>query len=183
VLLARIEALGPLGPRVAVQLRHPGAPILTLLQEARVLARICERFGMPLFVNGRLEVALRVGAHLHLPTRGLRPADVRPHLPPDRWISAAAHDRAEVEDAQGADLLLLSPVFPPHSKEAARAPLGVEGLTTLASHTQARPYALGGVDPETARTLPAPFGLAAVGAVLHAADPRQAAEALLRSRG
>lgn len=147
-----------------------------------MLSRLCQPLGMPLFVNGRLEVALRVGAHLHLPSRGLRPADVRPHLPEGRWISAAAHDAAELAEAERADAVLLSPVFPPRSKADRRPTLGVQGFTELASQTTARPYALGGVAPETAGALPPRVGLAAIGAVLHAPDPLRAAEALLRTR-
>lgn len=181
-LLSRIESLEGFGGQVAVQYRHPGVPVLQALQEARVLARICARLGMALFVNGRLDVALRVGAHLHLPSRGLRAGEVRPVLPPDRWISAAAHDAIELEDAAGADLVLLSPVFRPLSKSDTRPTLGVSGLEALAARTRARPYALGGIGADNAGSVPARFGLAAIGSVLHARDARQAVEALLGTR-
>jgi thiamine-phosphate pyrophosphorylase len=181
-LLSAIEALGALGPRVAIQHRHPGASVLQLLQEARVLARLCERARLPLFVNGRIDVALRVSAHLHLPSRGILPADARPFLPKDRWISAAVHDGPELTDAAGADLLLVSPIFKPSSKEDSRPPLGVSGLEALAGGTAARVYALGGIGPGSAATVPPRFGLAAIGAVLHAPDPLRAAQALLRTR-
>lgn len=181
-LLAAVEALGALGPRVAIQHRHPGASVLQLLQEARVLARICERAGVPLFVNGRLDVALRVDAHLHLPAQGLRPSDARPHLPAGRWISAAVHDATEAANARGADVALVSPVFKPISKEDPRRPLGVEGLEALAASTSARVFALGGIHAETAARIPERFGLASLGGVLHAADPLQAAKALLAAR-
>lgn len=181
-LRAQIEALGGFEGRVALQHRHPGAPVLQFLQEARVLARTCETLGVPLFINGRLDIALRVGAHLHLPSRSLRPADARPLLPGDRWISAAAHDAAELEDAEGADFLLVSPVFRPTSKEDSRPTLGVAGLEKLAARTQRRIYALGGVTPSSAVSIPSRFGLAAVGAVLHATDAHRAAEVLLATR-
>jgi len=181
-LLSAIEALGALGPRVAVQHRHPEATVLQLLQEARVLARLCGRVGLPLFVNGRMDVALRVGAHLHLPSRGIRPAEARPVFPKGLWISAAVHDETELADAVGADLLLVSPVFTPTSKEDSRPLLGISGLEALAGRSDARAYALGGIRPASAATVPPGFGLAAIGSVLHAQDPLRAAEALLRTR-
>ena len=89
-LLEAVEDLLPLGRAVAIQHRHPGAEGGQLLREARLLAARCERFGVPLFVNERLDVALVVGAHLHLPARGPDVSDVRPLLPEGTWISVAA---------------------------------------------------------------------------------------------
>ena len=88
-LLWALEDALDAGPGVAVQHRHPEAPVRLFLEEARLLAALCERRGRTLFVNGRLDVALLVGAHLHLPAGGLRPADVRPLLPAGRLVSVA----------------------------------------------------------------------------------------------
>ncbi len=80
-LLSALERALEAGPDVAVQHRHPEAPARTFLEEARVLAALCRTRGNPLFVNGRLDVALLVGAHLHLPAYGPTVAEVRPLLP------------------------------------------------------------------------------------------------------
>jgi thiamine-phosphate pyrophosphorylase len=183
-LLARLAEALAVSPRIAVQHRHPQVTARQFLAEAEQLAELCARAGNPLFVNGRLDVALLVEAHLHLPAQGLRPADVRNHLPADRLISAAVHSAAEAADAKGASFALLSPVFPPTSKpKDDRPPLGVAGFEALASSLAFPCFALGGVTPQSAEEIPKQRGLAVLGSVLHAADPAKAAAALLGTRG
>jgi thiamine-phosphate pyrophosphorylase len=175
-----LEQACALGPQVGVQHRHPEAPTRLFLAEARALASLCARYGNPFFVNGRLDVALLVGAHLHLPVDGPTPAEVRPHLPQGRWVSAAVHDEAELDRAAGADLLLLSPVFSPSSKSAdGRPTLGREGYARLRARSSCPALALGGIRADRLALLGPLEGAAVQGAVLGAPDPAAAARALL----
>ncbi len=181
-LLSALERALEAGPTVAVQHRHPDAPARAFLEEARLLAGLCQARGNPLFINGRLDVALLVGAHLHLPSRGPTVEDVRPHLPAGRWVSAAVHDADEARLARGADLALVSPVYAPGSKPGdSRAPLGPEGFRALAATLPCPALALGGITPERAALLPQAHGFAVISAVLEAEDPATAARALLRA--
>jgi len=169
-----------LGPEVAVQHRHPGATDRTFLEEGEQIAKLCRRFANPLFVNGRLDVALLLDAHVHLPARGIRVDDVRPHLPAGRWISAAVHNSEEGREAGGAELALVSPVFAPGSKVTdERTPLGCEGFARLAKGLPCPAFALGGVGPANAGQVAAAWGFAVISSVLRAPDPKSAAKALL----
>jgi len=179
-LLHALDAALGAGPGVAVQHRHPQAPVRLFLEEARVLAALCARHGSPLFVNGRLDVALRVEAHLHLPAGGLRPPDVRPLLPAGRLVSAAVHDVREAGEAAGADLALVSPVYSPGSKpEDTRTPLGPGGYRALRAALPCPALALGGIDVESAQALGPAAGYAVISAVLGAAEPGEVARRLL----
>ncbi len=181
-LLAALERALELGPEVAVQHRHPEAPARVFLDEARLLAALCRTRGNPLFVNGRLDVALLVDAHLHLPARGLTAVDVRPFLPAGRWVTTAVHDADEARLAEGADLALVSPVYAPGSKPGdTRPPLGPEGFQALAATLPCPAFALGGVTPERAAQLTGAQGFAVISAVLEAEDPATVARALLRA--
>jgi len=181
-VLQALEAACALGPLVGVQHRHPEAPSRPFLAEARRLATLCARHGNPLFVNGRLDVALLVGAHLHLPVDAPTPLDVRPHLPAGRWVSAAVHNDAELSRARGADLLLLSPVFRPLSKTRdVRPPLGRAGYARLRALSACPTFALGGIDVERLALLGPVEGIAVQSAVLGAAHPADAAAALLKA--
>ncbi|MFL5349846.1 MAG: thiamine phosphate synthase [Hyalangium sp.] len=181
-LLSALERALEAGPEVAVQHRHPEASARTFLEEARWLAELCHARGNPLFVNGRLEVALLVGAHLHLPAQGLTVEDVRPHLPAGRQISVAVHDEEEARLARGADLALVSPVYAPGSKPGdTRPPLGPSGFQALAAVLSCPALALGGLSPERAALLPGAYGFAVISAVLEADAPAAVARALLRS--
>lgn len=183
-LLAKLDAALSVSPRVAVQHRHPGATARELLDEARLLRALCDRHGAALFVNDRVEVALSVGAHVHLPSHGFRPRDVRPHLPEGLWISAAVHDSRELAEAAGADLVLLSPVFDDGSKAGdGRDRLGVDGFAALAQESRVPALALGGISPENAARLPDAAGFAVISAVLGAADPQLATIRLLARGG
>jgi thiamine-phosphate pyrophosphorylase len=169
-----------IGPEVALQHRHPGASDRLFFEEGERLAELCRRLGNPLFVNGRLDVALLLGAHLHLPARGIKVADARPHLPTGTWISVAVHDGDEALDASGADLALVGPVFAPGSKPTdARPQLGPEGFARLMEKTPCRSFALGGIAPGNGARVRGAFGLAAISSVLKDRDPKSAASALL----
>jgi thiamine-phosphate pyrophosphorylase len=179
-LLRALEQLCALGAEVAVQHRHPGTPTRAFLREARMLASLCGQYNTRLFVNGRLDVALLVGAHLHLPVDGPTPAQVRPHLPKGALLSAAVHDEAELARAVGADFLLVSPVFPPSSKPSDTRPtLGPLGYARLSAHSPCPTLPLGGIRPDTLPLLGPVAGVAVQGAVLASQDPAGVARALL----
>lgn len=175
-LVRRVDAICDL-EGLALQHRHPGVSDRQFLDEAKQLAERCGRTNTPLFINRRLDVALAVGAHMHLPAHGLRVSDVKPYLPAGRWVSHAVHHEAELQP--GADLALISPVFQPGSKPADERPLlGLEGFSRLAAMAGCPAFALGGFTVESPRPADA-AGLAVVSAVWRAADPRLAALHLL----
>ena len=178
---AALEAVAALGPEVCIQHRDPESPVRGFLERARWLASVTRATGAQLAVNGRLDVALLVDAHLHLPVEAPRPREVRTHLPPDRWVSAAVHSDGELADAEGADAMILSPVHPPGSKPRdGRAPLGVEGFRRLALPAAPVPcFALGGMTPERLAALAPCPGAAVQSAVLRATDPARVARAFL----
>ena len=180
VLLPRLAAALSLGPPVAVQHRHPEALGRQFFDEARRVGDLAAKAGCAFFVNGRLDVALATRAHLHLPANGLALSDVRPHLPAGCLVSVAVHDEAQAAAAAGADLALVAPVFAPGSKrDDARPPLGAGGFARLAGLLPCPAYALGGVSALSAASLRGAAGAAAISSVLHAADPKSAAAAIL----
>lgn len=179
-MLWAVEQACALGRQVGVQHRHPGAATRAFLAEARLLAAVCARQANPLFISARLDIALLIGAHLHLPVDAPTPADVRPHLPAGRWVSAAVHDEAELQRATGADVVLLSPVFPPFSKPGdVRPTLGREGYARLRARAGCPALALGGLRADRLASLGPVEGVAVQNAVLGAEDPAAAAAALL----
>jgi thiamine-phosphate pyrophosphorylase len=183
-LLARLEAALSVGPQVAVQHRHPSAPMHLFFEEGLAIAKLCEKERNPLFVNGHLDVALLLGAHLHLPATSYSPQDARPHLPAGRWISAAVHNSQEAARAAGADLALISPVFAPGSKVTDdRIPLGPSGFRELASSIGCPAFALGGITAERAVELKGAQGFAVISAVLRADDSRRATREILEQLG
>lgn len=180
----RIFASPAIRSVVAVQYRAPTVTDRVFLSTARALKARCDAFAVPFFVNGRVDVALLVGAHLHLPAHGLQPIDARAQLGTGRWLSAAVHDEAEAIAAAGVDLALVSPVFGAGSKPLDQRPvLGVEGFERIARVLSCPAYALGGIDPSTVGGLvgSSAHGVAVVSALQRAADPAAVAAALVHA--
>jgi thiamine-phosphate diphosphorylase len=103
-------------------------------------------------VNGRADIALAAGAGgVHLPSVGLRVADIRPWLPANFCIGVSVHSMQEVRRAcaQNADYLLLGHVFPTRSKSGLGPPLGLDYLRKICSAAALPVLALGGIRPQS----------------------------------
>ncbi len=145
-------------------MRHDSAPGRAEL--APRLARLCRARGLGLSIARDAALALRLGAGLHL-ADGMSP--------PLLWrlhgrglLTAAAHGRAALARARrmGADLALLSPLFPTASHPGAR-PLGTVRFAGLARRAGIPVAALGGVTGArmTAAARAGAVAVAAVGAL------------------
>tara|TARA_R110001592_G_scaffold168996_3_gene405428 strand:+ start:7367 stop:8059 length:693 start_codon:yes stop_codon:yes gene_type:complete len=163
------KALRLLSPGTMVIFRHYETPDRAAL--GRRLAALARRLGLIFVVAGDRRLAHRLRADgLHLPDGMVRR---RGRFAPqgDPWpVSAAAHDGPGLRRAvrAGADLILLSPVFPTASHPG-RPALGVRRLAALCHETRAPVLALGGVAPaRLGRVLAAgAAGVAGIGALPH----------------
>lgn len=134
-----------------------------------------------LFVNDRLDIALALGAAgVQLTRQGLAPRDAR-RLGPDWWIGRSVHDLAEAASAcaEGADYLLVGPVFPTETHPDA-IPIGVAGLTPFVA-LGVPVIAIGGVTRARMGALAEArvHGVAAIRGIWEAADPAGAVREML----
>ncbi|MCA9529428.1 MAG: thiamine phosphate synthase [Myxococcales bacterium] len=142
-----LDAAG--SPRVAVQLRDKAASTRALLAAGRALRQATSRAGATLLVNGRLDIAVAVGADgVHLGEAASPVSDVRRLLGARALIGASRHDAAGVREATaaGADFIVVAPFAEVPRKGP---PLGREGLAALVRETPLPVFALGGVGPES----------------------------------
>lgn len=162
----------------AVQLRDRLASGRQLLAAARRLAPVCRAAGAPLLINDRADVALAVGAGVHLRRDSASAAEVR-GLGIER-VGMSTHSIGEVKQAaaSGCDFVVFGPVFATPGKGE---PVGLDALSSAVG--QGIPvYALGGVDGSNAASClrAGAAGVACIRAVLGAARPGQAARALAK---
>jgi|WetSurMetagenome_2_1015567.scaffolds.fasta_scaffold360845_2 thiamine-phosphate pyrophosphorylase len=111
--------------------------VMTLCSHSRVL------------VNSRLDIALAASAHgVHLPADSPPPSAFRPLMPPGFLAGVSCHSLEEVirAEREGADFVVLGPIFKPLSKDDPRVPLGVAELSKAAQAVRLPVYALGGLD-------------------------------------
>lgn len=147
---ARVAA--QLGPRATLVLR-PSAPPpartwLGWIAEAR---DAIDGTGARVIVSERADVARVTGVGLQLPERGLDVASARRWLGPEAPLGASRHDvRGAVRAArEGADWVMVAPVFPTPSKPG-HPGLGLAGLAEVIQAVRGAGYttpiiALGGI--------------------------------------
>jgi thiamine-phosphate pyrophosphorylase len=199
-LIAMTEAAISAAPpnTVALQLREKDLEARELLELARQLRIVCDRYGARLLVNDRLDVAIAARADgVHLPSNSFALADARALLGPDRLIGVSTHNDGEVVTAStgGANFVVYGPVFDPLSKSASTMARGADGLRAAIRVSSIPVFALGGITPARVRELRAkisiartehgeasqPFGVALIGAVFGSADAAAAMHELIDS--
>jgi thiamine-phosphate pyrophosphorylase len=167
-----------------VQLREKDLGGRALAALAREVVAAVAGTACSVLVNGRPDVAALAGARgVELPERGLPVADVRRAFPA-LIIGASCHsvEAAVRAEADGADLVVMGPVFATPGKEERL--LGTELLAAAARALRVPVYAIGGIDASTAAAAVSAGarGLAAIRAFT-SRPVREAAEALRRAAG
>jgi thiamine-phosphate diphosphorylase len=161
---------------------HARGRELTGLEHYKVAIRLSVYPPTRLFVNDRLEVALATAAAgVQLGWGSLLADDAR-HLHPEWWIGKSVHDVAEAEAAraEGADYLLVGPVFPTPTHPG-RPPHGTAALGAIV-RLGLPVVAIGGITPERVRQVKAAgaYGVAAIRALWDTVEPATAARWMLQ---
>jgi thiamine-phosphate pyrophosphorylase len=159
----------------ALMLREKRLGARSLLALGRLVADMAPE--LTIWINGRLDVALVLGAGFH---GGEDYPGVPPSLCP---VSRPLHDASQIQERAESYQLLVSPVFGIPGKNQ---PLGVQGLHKILDRMPSKHgklLALGGIGPGNAAALRHPKldGVALIRGVWDAADPREAVGALRRA--
>lgn len=142
----RLGALIAAGVNV-VQLREKDLPDRVLLARARRLVSLAGGRARVL-VNDRVDLALAAGADgVQVTTTSADVATIRRRLGSRLLLAASVHSPADARRAeeQGADLLVLGPIFETPSKREYGPPLGLDALRAVASAGRAPVLAIGGI--------------------------------------
>lgn len=167
------------GGATLLQYRDKTADTARRLHEARAIAALCARRGVPLIVNDDIELAASVGAAgVHLGEDDADVASARARLGGEAIIGASCYDsldRARDLAALGADYLAFGAFYSsptkPHARHATPALLHEAKTFGLPL------VAIGGITPANAATLidAGANYLAVISAVFGASDARAAA--------
>lgn len=179
----RSAAIAAAGPAVALVARLPGGTADQLAELARRAVANARPPEAQVFVTGRVDIAVAVGATGVVRREGdLDLAAMRTVAGKHRltWL-ASVHDvgGAQAAAAAGADALVVGTIWPSTSHPG-RAGAGLDLLRACAA-LGLPVFAIGGVTPERAEAARAAgaWGVAAIGALFDAPDSYRAARELL----
>lgn len=174
-----------------VQLRDKTMTPEAFAESARRVAGICRAHGVTFIVNDRADVARSVeasGVHVGRTDRSIR--DARALVGPGAIVGASAGTLEEALEAEseGADYVGFGHIFATASKSKSTSPVGLDALARVASRVRVPVIAIGGISEANARSVmdAGAWGIAVIGAVCGANDPRAATErlrAIVETRG
>jgi len=189
-IVRSIEVVGRALPAgsLCVQLRDKHRAIVSLRVFASRVRLVTRSVGAGLVINGDAALARDVGADgVHLGRGAGTVEQARAICGSRAWVSVSAHSDGAVRRGvrDGADAVLVSPVFPSRPPSVLAAEKEGRGLDSLRSarviaEGRAAVYALGGVDADNTRACAAAGadGVAVVRALLASPEPARVAKAM-----
>lgn len=179
-LLQRVLSVGA----PAIQLRERDLPVRELVALAREVQALTHSGGSQLFINDRVDIALALdGAGVHLRSNSLPVSVARRLLGAERLLGLSVHSLEETVQAesQGADYVILGPIYETPSKQAFGAPIGIQTLEKACRAVRIPVVGIGGVTAARAREMrqAGAFGVAVITAILGAEDVESATRELL----
>lgn len=171
----------------AVQLREKDLADAEFVSLARSLRDLTRRVGARLFINGRLDAALAVGAD------GLQRGHDAPPVPllrsraPGLLIGSSVHslDEARAAERDGANFIVFGPVYDTSSKRPYGPPQGLDALASVVRVVSVPVFAIGGITPDrvAAVRVAGVHGVAVISAILGAERSAEATKRFIEALG
>jgi thiamine-phosphate pyrophosphorylase len=168
----------------AIQLRERDLSARELVTLALELQAVTASRRSQLLINDRIDVALALeGVGVHLRSNSLPVSVARQVLGTQRLLGISVHavEEAVQVESQGADYIVLGPIYETPSKQMFGPPLGIHTLERACRLVRLPIIGIGGVTAARAREMrrAGAFGVAVITAVLGAADVESATRELL----
>ena len=172
------------GGVTCVQLREKELDDEAFLKEAVEIHALCQRYGVPFFVNDNVDIAIRCHAEgVHVGQEDMAAAQVRARVGEGMMIGVSVHSVEEAQEAvkHGADCLGVGAAFATHTKTDVDV-LPHETLKAICDAVDIPVVAIGGISRDNILELRdcGLDGVAVVSALFAQTDVKAAAEELLR---
>jgi thiamine-phosphate pyrophosphorylase len=170
----------------AIQLRERDLSVRELVALAREVQAVTASYRSQLLINDRIDVALALeGVGVHLRSNSLPLPVARKMLGPQWLLGMSVHAVEEglLAEAQGADYIVLGPIYETPSKQMFGPPLGIHTLEKACKLVRIPIIGIGGVTAARAREMrhAGAFGAAVITAILGADDVESATRELLNA--
>ena len=168
----------------AIQIRERDLSARELVTLALELQAVMASRRSQVLINDRIDVALALeGVGVHLRSNSLPVSVARQVLGTQRLLGISVHavEEAVQVESQGADYIVLGPIYETPSKQMFGPPLGIHTLERACRLVRLPIIGIGGVTAARAREMrrAGAFGVAVITAVLGAADVESATRELL----
>lgn len=170
------------GGTTIVQLREKTASTKEFYDLALRVKEITSRYGVPLLINDRIDIALAVDSEgVHIGQDDM-PADIaREIIGEDKilGVSASTVEEAKKAEKDSADYIGSGAVFPTATKDDADS-VSKEELKAIVDSIDIPVVAIGGINVENANTLKGIgiAGFSVVSTIMSAEDPKEASKKL-----
>jgi len=161
-----------------LQLREKDLPTRTLVDWAKIIIKWAESYQVPFLINDRVDVVMATGAHgVHLRGNSLPVGKVRNCLGPNRLIGVSVHsvEEAVQREKEGANFVVLGPIYDTPSKRVYGDPLGTSVLEAACQRCQIPIFAIGGMSlsrvPEIKKT--GASGVAVISSIFQSSMPAE----------
>ena len=155
------------------------------LKKARIIGRLCKKYGAIFIVNDRIDIALASEADgVHLGQNDLDLISARKILGFSKLIGISANNEQDIKLAiqNGCDYLGIGPVFQTNTKKN-KKPLGIDHLKLLTKDIKIPWYAIGGIKNENIPKLKSNniHKVAIVSEIMNDENPKNKAMIILKS--
>ncbi|CAL5875202.1 uncharacterized protein PFLUO_LOCUS9506 [Penicillium psychrofluorescens] len=179
------------GGVTVVQYRDKTSDTGVQVETARKLHSITQKYGVPLLINDRVDVAVAIGAEgVHLGQDDMNIKDAKKLLPPNAiiGISTSSIEEAKKAVADGADYLGVGTMFATPTKTNTKSMIGTAGtqaiLNAISDSPSVGTVSIGGINHTNVQRVMYQShspkkgldGVAIVSAIMAADDPKAAAE-------
>jgi len=181
LLQQTVNAVAP-----AIQLRERDLSARELVTLAREVQAVTASRRSQLLINDRIDVALALeGVGVHLRSNSLPVSVARQLLGAQRLVGVSVHtiEEAIQVESQGADYIVLGPIYATPSKQMFGPPLGIHTLEKACRLVRIPIIGIGGVTAARAQQMrrAGAFGVAVITAILGATDVESATRELLEA--
>jgi thiamine-phosphate pyrophosphorylase len=165
-----------------LQLREKEKTTFEYLKIAEKVKRISDRYGIPLIIDDRVDIAMAIdAAGVHVGQSDMPVYIARKLLGKDKIVGATAKtpERAKEAKEEGADYFGVGAIYPTTTKVITRI-TEVTTLNEIALQTKVPLVAIGGLNAENMHVLYNSManGIAVVSAIMKSGNPCAAAKAL-----
>lgn len=184
LLFSKVEEALKAGVK-AVQLREKDLGIRELLDMAYKMRELTKKHRAKLFINDRVDVALAVEADgVHLGGQSIPLSAARKIAQNKLMIGVSTHsiDEAVNAEKQGADFVILGPIYETQSKLEYGKPLGIDILNKAEKKVSIPVFAIGGIKADRVKEVisAGADGVAVISAILNSKNVQEDTEKFLR---